>query len=238
MRSRASTKRALGQSRKYCEYLSGLQPDVSLIGQPDASLMNRVMDQVSDKETTALPSSGNDRDAAVVARFRTGDVSAFEELVSLHQSGLMKLICPLLASPHDAEDVLQDVFVSAFENLSRFRGEASFRTWITTIAVNKCRSHRRRVLRRRWLTHILKGGTRDETKCHENVVDEREEVRRAVARLPSKYREAIVLYYFEQMSVAEICTVLDRKPNAIEARLSRARRMLAEIFDQRLERDS
>ena len=51
------------------------------------------------------------------------------------------------------------------------------------------------------------------------------------------YREPIVLYYFEQMSVNGICTIMDREPNAVEARLSRARRMLCGILNQRLERE-
>jgi RNA polymerase sigma-70 factor (ECF subfamily) len=200
--------------------------------------MIHTMDQVSHKANTPQLRSSDNHDAAVIARFQNGEAAAFEELVSRHQTRLLRLIRRLLDSPDDAEDVLQDVFVSVFENLSRFRGKARFTTWITTIAVNKCRTHRRRVARRRWLTRLLSGDDSQSTEhWHENLDDEREEVRQAVRTLPPTYREPVVLYYFEQMSVSEISVVLDRKTNAIETRLSRARRMLREILNRRLEGD-
>jgi len=193
------------------------------------------IDLVSDKAKTAVPRSSDDRDGQIVGRFRKGDTAAFEELVARHQSRLMRLIGRLLDSRQDAEDVLQEVFVSVFENLSRFRGRASFSTWTTTIAVNKCRTHRRRVARRRRLIQLLRGKPNGvaEYACHD--LEEGEEVRLAVRALPPKYREPVVLYYFEQMSVAEISNVLRRKPNTIDARLSRARRMLREVLNRQRE---
>ncbi len=223
-------KTTMGQIRLFSDCLSGLDPDSCLIV--------RATDQVSAKASDCMPRSSADGDAEVVARFREGDTAAFGELVARHQLRLMRLILRLLESPDDAEDVSQEVFVSVFENRSSFRGEASFGTWATAIAVNKCRTHGRRAARRRWLTQLVKRELSPRPiNRHESAEDEIEEVRLAVRRLPPTYREPVVLYYFEQMSVAEISTVLNLRPNTVDARLSRARRMLCSILSQRAEKN-
>jgi RNA polymerase sigma-70 factor (ECF subfamily) len=86
---------------------------------------------------------------ALVERFRLGDDSAFDRIVEWHSAEVAALTNRLLGWPGDVDDVVQDVFVAAFVNLKKFRGECRLRTWLFTITVNKCRSHRLR--RRRYL---------------------------------------------------------------------------------------
>ncbi len=78
---------------------------------------------------------------------------ALEDLVAEHQQRVAGLACRLLGRRDDVADVVQEVFLAAFRNLRRFRGESSVATWLTTITVNKCRSHirRRRLSVRAWL---------------------------------------------------------------------------------------
>ncbi len=87
-------------------------------------------------------------DQSLVEAFRAGRTDAFGVLVERYQERLYPTILRLTGSPEDAEDVLQDAFVRAFEKLDQFEGESSFYTWVYRIAVNLALSgHRRRRIR-------------------------------------------------------------------------------------------
>ena len=175
-------------------------------------------------------------DRELLARFRAGQTAAFDEIVEAHQQRIVRLVFRLLGSPDEVQDVVQEVFLSVLQNLKRFRGESKLSTWLTRIAVNKCRSHhRRRLLRLRTLFYLTKtltvtseqGGAAESAEIHD-------ELRRAVRRLSARYREPIVLRYFEELSVHEIGEVLGISANSVEVRLTRRRRKLREILSTRL----
>ncbi|ETW93220.1 MAG: hypothetical protein ETSY2_51805, partial [Candidatus Entotheonella gemina] len=76
---------------------------------------------------------------------KAGDSSAYRMLVERHQDAIARLVSRLLGADHPGiDDVIQDVFVRAYFALDRFRGQAAFRTWLTRIAVNRCRDEQRR----------------------------------------------------------------------------------------------
>ncbi|MBN2477115.1 MAG: sigma-70 family RNA polymerase sigma factor [Pirellulales bacterium] len=164
-----------------------------------------------------------DRD--LVARFRAGDSSAFDQIVAAHQERVTRLAFHLLGGEQAVEDVTQEVFLSVFENLKRFRGQCMFSTWVTTIVLNKCRSHGRRRsiwrLRLPWLARPIE--TMPQPGRRIEAVETGQQVRQAVQGLPVRYREPIVLRYFEELAVAEIGEILGISVAAVEVRLSRAR---------------
>jgi RNA polymerase sigma-70 factor, ECF subfamily len=82
-------------------------------------------------------------DAALVARFQRGDEDAFDELVERHRRRIYSLVCRL-ASPAEADDLAQDVFIAAYKALANFRGDSAFSTWIYRIAVHVCSHHLRK----------------------------------------------------------------------------------------------
>jgi len=178
---------------------------------------------------------------ALVERFRRGDDSAFDRIVERHSAGVAALANRLLGWPGDVDDVVQDVFVAAFVNLKRFRGECRLRTWLYTITVNKCRSYR---LRRRRLRAVQVGDL--EPAADENQGAERpamdaeafDRVRRAVQALPRRYREVVVLRYLQGLEPGEIGQLLGVKVNAIQVRLNRARARLKEDLGDLLEEKS
>lgn len=190
---------------------------------------------------TARPAGkplGDAVDRQRVARFRSGDESAFDELVQAHQQRVARLVHRLLGCMNDVDDVVQEVFVAVLTHLPRFRGEAKFSTWLTAIAVNLCRSRRRRwgVWRRHWqrLTERQQQFDDEESQTKRVEPDAHQAVRAAVRRLAAKYREPVVLYYFEQMSTAEAAEALGLKVGTLEVRLSRARKKLKEILNAKL----
>ena len=193
------------------------------------------------EKTASLTASGPIRaerhdDGDLVARFQAGDSAAFDQIVGAHQRRIARLAFRLLGKPDEVQDVVQEVFLAVFENLERFRGESKLSTWLTTIALNKCRSHRRRsLLRLRSLFRIAKTPTVPfEQDRPAESAEIHEELRRAVRRLSARYREPIVLRYFEELPVPEIGKVLGISVNSVEVRLTRARQKLREMLSARL----
>jgi RNA polymerase sigma-70 factor (ECF subfamily) len=162
----------------------------------------------------------------------TGAAATFDEIVAVHQPRVAHLVDRLLGVPEDVDDVVQEVFLAVLRNLDRFRGQCRFSTWLTTIALNKCRSHRRGRLLRLRTWRRLAATMRDRSRGDPRAADmeAHEQVRRAVARLPAKYRETIVLRYFEQLDIAEVAEILRVSRGAVEVRLSRARHRLKEVL--------
>jgi RNA polymerase sigma-70 factor (ECF subfamily) len=177
--------------------------------------------------TTPGPKPADD-DATLLAQSRAGDASAFTRLVEAHQDRVARLAFRLLGWSSDVGDVGQDVFVCVLQNARRFRGDSRFATWLTRIVINQCRTHqRRRLLRLRTYREWAARQRVRESKPRD-VPDSHDQVRAAVGKLPSKYREVIVLRYFEELSVREMSDLLRVSEGALQVRLTRARRRLKE----------
>ena len=170
-------------------------------------------------------------DDLLVERFADGDRSAFDQIVANHYARVARLVYRLLGWDDDVADVIQEVFLSALEKLPTFRRQAKFTTWLMTITINTCRKHlRRRFLRSRLAA--LAGRSRVSGSAvpadqHAASRETFERLRAAVHRLPNRYREVIVLRYLQELPVGQISGVLGISHNAVEVRLTRARRRLA-----------
>jgi RNA polymerase sigma factor (sigma-70 family) len=179
---------------------------------------------------------------ALVERFRRGDDSAFDRIVERYSAEVAAMANRLLGWPGDVDDIVQDVFVAAFVNLKRFRGECRLRTWLFTITVNKCRSHR---LRRRRRLQVRRVGDLEAVASHDEAaerpaMDEETfaRIRRAVQALPQKYREVVVLRYLQGFEPGEVGELLRLRVNVVQVRLNRARKRLKESLDNLLEEKS
>jgi RNA polymerase sigma-70 factor (ECF subfamily) len=161
-------------------------------------------------------------------------LDAFERFVAAHDGPIRRLVFRLLAWRDGGEDVVQEVFLSAWAGWSRFRGQSSAEFWLKRIAVNKCRSRvRREAVRTRWLRWVRRAPPEEPHAIADDRLagDERAcRVRRAIGSLAPPYREATVLHYLEEMSVDEIAKMLHTRRNTIEVRLHRARKRLAELL--------
>lgn len=154
----------------------------------------------------------------------------FDNLVREHEQRITRLCYRLLGWRADVEDVVQDVFFAALRALPKFRGESTPATWLTRIAINACRAHRRKNwLRLRFFAPgeeppDLPAGA--DARASLMSAERFEQVRAAVRRLPAKYREAVVLRYLEEMTVEQVAETLGLKRGAVEVRLNRARKWL------------
>ena len=133
-------------------------------------------------------------------------------------------VCFLYLHDHAlAQDAAQTTFLNAWRSLDRFRADASEKTWLMTIAVNTCRS----ILRSREFRHYAHGA--DPDNLPEPSVDPilpDGTVARTVLSLPTKYREVVILHYYQNLSTLEVAHALRIPEATVRTRLHRARRLL------------
>ena len=189
-------------------------------------------------------------DADLVARAKAGEVDAFEALTTRHEQRVYSLALRMLRHEQDAEDVTQQTFLSALENLGGFRGEAGFATWLLRIATHAAL----KVIRKRQGldTVSLEEATEEaegyDTIPHPEYIADwrqspeelvrRNEVQRlledALAKLDEKYRLVFLLRDVEGLSVKEAAEALGLSEANTKVRLLRARLQLREQLTQTL----
>jgi len=169
---------------------------------------------------------------ALAAAFRTSDTAAAKILAEQLLPMVTRLVRRLMAWSDDADDLVQNVLVTALAKRKSFHGHAGLETWITRIAINQCRAHHRKHwLRGRLFRAWAQQGGRNKaplaTPDDLAIAGERAAaVRAAVGQLPARSREAIVLCYLEGLTVAEAAAALVIRPGTLEVRLTRARQQL------------
>ncbi len=181
-------------------------------------------------------------DNAIVRKVVEGDLGAYELLMRRYNQRLYRAARAILRDDAEAEDVLQETYVRAYEHLKQFAGEAQFSTWLTRIAVNECLSRLRRRKRVAGLRSQRgeEAPTMDSLKSPEAGPDEQlleNETRcvleSAIDALPKSYRTVFVLREVEGMSTAETAAALDLTEETVKIRLHRSRRMLRrELYDR------
>jgi RNA polymerase sigma-70 factor (ECF subfamily) len=171
-------------------------------------------------------------DELLVEQFSRGDESAFERIVEQHSADVEALANRLLGWPGEVEDVTQEIFLAAYLGLKKFRCECSLKSWLFTITINKCRSYRHKWKLRQLRTipipinDIGKRPPHSDTSVALMNAEDFNRVRRAVASLPVKYREPVVLKYLQELDTDEISRILGISKNTLHVRLSRARKRL------------
>lgn len=185
-----------------------------------------------------IPPAARDADAADVARVRTGDLAAFEDLVRRHEATLYRVAWRMLGNRDDAIEAVQDAFLRAWRAMPRFRGEAAFRTWLIGIALNVCRSRLtsapfRLARRSRSLDDPPDGAPppafHDRGPTPEAAAlgaELRDAVADALRRLPPGHREILLLREVEDLDYGEIARALGCRMGTVKSRLARARAAL------------
>ena len=168
-----------------------------------------------------------DDDRAAVERVLAGDTEAFESIVRRWQGPLVNLAWRFCRDRRRAEEMAQEAFLKAFRFLDRWRGDAAFSTWLFAVATNVYRSQ----LRRHRPLELGLDEIREPREPRDPEADAaRQEttrrVRRLVAQLPPKYREALTLFYFQDMDIAAAAASLGIPQGTLKARLHRARKRL------------
>ncbi|MCC6728071.1 MAG: sigma-70 family RNA polymerase sigma factor [Chthonomonadales bacterium] len=180
-----------------------------------------------------------DADAALLARCRSNDAQAFDEIVARYKDRIYNYIGRMVGPGPDAEDLAQETFVRAYVSLRTFQSRASLNTWLYRIATNLCIDHARRGRGRATLPLMPdRDADRDEGACRE-VRDDRygpealalnaelgAEIDAALASLPRKLRSVVVLFDVEGLTYEEIARVTACPMGTVKSRLFNARQAL------------
>lgn len=176
------------------------------------------------------------RDQEVIAKILAGDVDSFAILVRQYHVAIRSYCFHMLRDHSLAEDAAQDIFRKAYSNLSGFRAEASFKSWLYRIATNQCRDLLRSARRKpteSWDELVEIHGDRigsllTSTDDPPSRVEDVEIVSKILEQMPEDYREIILLKELDGLSYQEIAQTLECSLDAVKGRLKRARALLDE----------
>ena len=181
-------------------------------------------------------------EAELVRAARSGDQTAFGQLVEQHYTMVYNLALRMMGNPEDAADLTQEAFLSAWRSLASFQGQSAFSTWLYRLTSNACIDFLRREKRRGALSLT----TEDEEEGRElEVPDERfsperelekkearQLVREGLLSLSPEHREVLVLRELEGLSYEEIAQTLGLEEGTVKSRLARARIALKDFLQK------
>ena len=170
----------------------------------------------------------------VIDRCKEGDNRAQYELYKLYSKAMFNVSMRITNDYAEAEDVLQEAFISAFKNLHAYKSEASFGSWLKKIVVNAAiNSIRKRRSELVPMDEQVAAEVADEPANDNDVEWQVEKVRRAIQKLPDGYRVVLSLYLLDGYDHAEIGEVLGVSESTSKSQYSRARVRLRELAAQR-----
>jgi len=183
----------------------------------------------------------------LVERAKSGDQSAFRAIMEQNNQRLYRVARAVMKDDTEAEDVVQETYLRAFFNLSKFRGESSLTTWLTRIALNEALGRKRKQRAMVTLETLetaqqtsaqiiqfpaMNTETDPERSAAQNEIQRLLE--RAMDALPEPFRVVFVMRDVEEMSIEETASHLGIRPQTVKTRLHRARRLLRQSLDGQL----
>jgi len=183
----------------------------------------------------------NLNDTTVIENVLGGNTEAFGVLVGRYSDVVFSLVVRICGNREDAEEVTQDAFVKAYSNLSKFKGESSFPSWIYRIAYNTAISHLRKHKHMQMSElHDERLRAREEEEDGPDEFDagsfsreeQLERLENAMAQLPPDDRALLVLFYLEDKPIREIAEIVSQTEGNVKIRLHRIRKRLAAVYEK------
>ena len=179
-------------------------------------------------------------DQILINQIIEGDANAFTILIDRYKDLVFTLALRMLKNREEAEEVAQDTFIKTYKSLDKFKGHSKFSTWIYRVAYNTCLDRIKKNKKH------LKDVEINEFTAHQvlsinNVLDtleakeQKDAIQRCINILPSEDSFLLTLYYFDDLSLAEISEVIGITSNSIKVKLFRCRKKLAGILKSQLE---
>lgn len=176
---------------------------------------------------------------ALVERCRSGDESAFQELVDRHKDLVFALIARTLQDRSRAEDFAQEVFLRVHRGLPYFRGEARLSTWIYRIVANVCLQEHGRTGTTVSLDAMNADADRPRvtpsaSDRHAGDLELRDRLEKAIARLPPQYRLVIAAHYLQGLRYEDLAEALEIPLGTVKTQLHRAKQQLRRLLETEL----
>ncbi|OOZ90722.1 sigma-70 family RNA polymerase sigma factor [Bacillus cereus] len=165
-----------------------------------------------------------------------GKEDLIDEIMNKYGQEVLQLVYSYVNNKEVAEDLTQDIFMKCYKSLHTYKGNSNLKTWLWRIAINHCKDYlkswynKKVVVTEDDFTYMESQKESVEKIVIQNAEDR--ELASAVMNLPIKYREVIYLFYYEELSIKEIATVIEVKENTIKTRLKKAKELLKEGLEE------
>lgn len=175
-------------------------------------------------------------DGRLVDQARAGDGAAYEELIRRHKRKIFGMAARIARDPLELEEIGQEVFVKAYENLASYRGDAPFGHWLARIATNTCRDYLRKRKQRRAEVSVdlYEWMLEAPVETHGAAPEDLAALARALERLRPDERLVLTLLELEEKSVKETAYIMDISEGNVKVRAHRARKALKELLEKEL----
>ena len=175
------------------------------------------------RETELLNKISSDREAVV------------EEIIERYGDKILRLCFVQLGNIEEAEDATQEIFLKVFKSIKKYNGDSSIYTWIYKITINTCFDILKKRNRLRYddislYINFIKDEKDTEMIILKNLTSK--SIRVALMKIPEKYRVLLYMFYFEELKISEISTILNEKENTIKTRLKRGKAALRRVIEK------
>lgn len=166
----------------------------------------------------------------LIRKLKKGNEDAYIYLLDTYGSRLLKTCYLILKDEREVEDIVQETFLRVFNGVASFKGNSSLYTWIYRIALNLCNDRMRSKREFEIYEDIVEG----EEMVEDTVFDaiDREILKKELFNLNSIYKEVLILFYFEELSIKEVSQILEEREGTIKSRLSRGRILLKDAIER------
>jgi|WetSurMetagenome_2_1015567.scaffolds.fasta_scaffold183484_2 RNA polymerase sigma-70 factor, ECF subfamily len=224
-----------------------MNDDSMLIEQPDEQDSSDPLDETGlqdgappdpKEDETSTADTAAIEEYKAVQKVQKGDRKEFSRLVQKYQDSVVSLCTHLMRNRAEGEDASQDAFVNAYRRIDSFRGESRFFTWLYSIAVNVCRNKQRSFWERLFKRSASVGAPDVDKDLSETIEildsspwpseqlekkELRDQIKRVLMQMPTRYRELVVLRDIKEMSYADIAAILEVPLGTVKSGLARAR---------------
>lgn len=158
----------------------------------------------------------------------------FKEIIHLYSNDITRISYSYLKDKELAKDVTQNTFLKAYENFNTIQKKDSIKYWLIRTAVNECKDYLKSSYKKRTTITDEEPLISVELNIDEKFIKqlERKKIRNMLLSIDEKYREILILYYYQDLSLKEISSLLNINENTARTRISRARKVFKEIFDK------
>ncbi|CAL2075872.1 sigma-70 family RNA polymerase sigma factor [Tenacibaculum sp. 190524A05c] len=179
-------------------------------------------------------------DQTYIEKTLNGDTNAFAFLVNNYKVMVFSLAMKMLKSREEAEEISQDTFIKAYKNLSKFKGDSKFSTWLYKIAYRSCLDSLKKN-REKYHTDTIDEITINKINSTDNILEEISRKERAVIikecldKLPEEERTILWMFYYDELSLKEILEITDLSESNLKVKLHRARKRLLTVVKNNVE---
>ena len=165
-------------------------------------------------------------DREIIEKLRCRNEECFINIVDMYKKKVISLCYSYTYDYQEAEDISQEVFISFYNSIPKFRGDCSISTYIYRIAVSRCLDYKRKKSIKGFLTGLF-----NEKKQETHDIDERNYIQNCILKLPEELKVPIIMYYYTGLNQKEIAQVLNTSVKSIEGRIYRAKQKLKIEFE-------